>query len=493
MKNYDIIVVGCGVVGAAVAYELSKYELSVGIIEKENDLATGATRANSAIIHAGFDPMPGSLMAKLNVRGSELTEEIAKKLAVPYERTGALVIALSEEDLSTLGELFERGRANGVRDLKILSPEEVRLMEPGIAPGVLGALYAPTSAIISPWEYCLALAETAVVNGAEINFNCELKDIKREETSCGAVWHVSTSGGEFFAPLIVNAAGVNALDIHDMVSEKKHISKPRIGEYYLLDKAEGSRVSRTIFQCPGVNGKGVLVSKTTHGNLIVGPTSRGTSADDTACTSDGLAFIKERATMSVPGIDFRKNIRNFAGLRATTDSDDFIIEEAAEGFIDCAGICSPGLSAAPAIGEYVVELVQKSLASSTKGDLGSPLRKRENFKEERKKISFNALSDDEKAELVKNNPSYGRVICRCETITEGEILASFNTPIPPSSIDGIKRRCGTGMGRCQGGFCGPRIAELLVEELGYDVDDVVMDRSGSEMFFGMTKGGKQHV
>ncbi len=493
MKNYDIIVVGCGVIGAAVAYELSKYELSVGIIEKENDVATGATRANSGIIHAGFDPEPGSLMARLNVRGSELAEGIAKTLDVPYERTGAMVIALSEADLPMLEKLYERGCINGVKDLRMLSGEDARRMEPELAPEVKAAIYAPTSAVISPWDYCLAFAETAVVNGVELNLNCELKSIKRENTSSGEGWHIATSGGEFFAPVIVNAAGVNAVDIHNSVSEKKYESKPRIGEYFLLDKGEGSRVSRTIFQCPNEDGKGVLVSKTTHGNLIVGPTSRLTEEGGTACTAAGLAFTRERALMSVPSIDFKKSIRNFAGLRATTSSDDFIIAEAEEGFIDCAGICSPGLSAAPAIGEYVTELIGESLARSPKGDIGRELVRKKDFKSGRRVVRFNSLTDGEKAELVASDHAYGRVICRCETITEGEIIAAFNSPIPPVSIDGIKRRCGTGMGRCQGGFCSPRIAELLLEERGYDIDDIVMDRSESKMFFGKTKGEERHV
>ena len=493
MKNYDVIVVGCGVIGAAAAFELSKYELKVGIIEKENDVSLGATRANSAIIHAGFDPEPGSLMARLNVRGSELTGDIAKMLDVSYERIGAMVIALSEDEIPVLEGLLERGNLNGVKGLRLLDAGETRKMEPEITPDAACALYVPTSAIISPWEYCLALTETAILNGAELNLNCEVKSIERKSSSDGEGWFVRTSGGDFFAPLIVNAAGVNAIDIHNLAAEKKYVSKPRIGEYFLLDKSEGKRVRHTIFQCPNEFGKGVLVSVTTHGNLIVGPNSTPAETGNTACSAEGLAFVRERAKRSVPGIDFRKNIRNFAGLRATTDSDDFIIGEAADGFMDCAGICSPGLSAAPAIAEYVVELIGESLKKTKKCGLGDSLAKKKDFRIGSRKLRFNSLSEDEKAEVVKNNPAYGRVICRCETITEGEILDTFKSLVPPVSIDGIKRRTGTGMGRCQGGFCAPRIAELLVEELGYDVNDIIMDREGSEMFFGRTKGGARDV
>jgi glycerol-3-phosphate dehydrogenase len=321
------------------------------------------------------------------------------------------------------------------------------------------------------------LAETAVVNGVELKLNTEVTAIERE----GDLWKVTTNNGEYFAPYVVNAAGVDAVSVHNMAAPAKYVSKPRRGEYFLLDKAEGSRTDHTIFQCPNENGKGVLVTPTVHGNLLVGPNSENVEWDDTANTTSGLNFVRETAKKSIPGIMFNKSIRNFAGVRATTDCKDFIIEEAAPGFIDCAGICSPGLSAAPAIGEYAVELLEMS---------GLKTVQKENFVYERKRIRFNELSDEEKAELVKEDPSYGRVICRCETVTEGEILECFRGPIPPVSIDGVKRRVGTGMGRCQGGFCGPRISELFVEDKGYKVTEVLQDRAGSEMFVGKTKEGR---
>ena len=476
-NRYDVIIAGCGVIGAACAFELSKYNVKVGILEKGNDVSLGTTKANSAIIHAGYDPENGTLMAKLNVRGSELAAEICEKLDVPYKRNGAMVVAFTEDEVQTLKGLQVRGTVNGVKGLRILTGDEAREREPNLSKDVVGALYAPTSAIISPWEYCLALAETAVKNGAELRLNTEITAIAKEDD----LWKLTTNEGEFFAPYVVNACGVDAIRVHDMACEPKYVSIPKRGEYFLLDKAEGTRVSHTIFQCPNENGKGVLVTPTVHGNLLVGPNSEKVEWEDTANTTAGLNFVKATAKKSVDSIMFNKSIRNFAGVRAATDHHDFVIEEAAPGFIDCAGICSPGLSAAPAIAEYAAELLNIS---------GLELVEKDNFICERKRIRFNELTDDEKAELVKENPAYGRVICRCETVTEGEILACFDEPIPPVSIDGIKRRVGTGMGRCQGGFCGPRIAELFVEDKGFKIEDVLMDRAGSEMFMGRTKEGR---
>ncbi|MBR6473313.1 MAG: NAD(P)/FAD-dependent oxidoreductase [Firmicutes bacterium] len=476
-RRFDVLIVGCGIVGAATAFELSKYNLRIGVLEKGNDVALGTTKANSAIIHAGYDPESGSLMARLNVRGSELAGEICEKLDVPYKRNGALVVAFDEEEVQTLKGLLTRGTVNGVRGLRLLTGDEARAREKNLSPSVAGALYVPTSAIVSPWEYCLALAETAVKNGAELMLNTEVKAIEREED----LWKVETNEGEFEAPYIVNAAGVDAIRIHGMVAEPKYRSMPRRGEYFLLDKVEGSRTAHTVFQCPNEDGKGVLVTPTVHGNLLIGPNSSEVKWEDTSNTNEGLAFVKEKAMRSVEGIMFNKSIRNFAGVRATTDHNDFIIEEAAPGFIDCCGICSPGLSAAPAIAEYAAELLSKS---------GLSLERKEAFIFERKRIRFNELNDEERAALVSEDPSYGRVICRCETVTEGEIMACFDEPIPPVSIDGVKRRVGTGMGRCQGGFCGPRIAELFVENRGLSVREVLQDRAGSEMFTGMTKEGR---
>lgn len=473
---YDVLIIGCGITGAAAAFELSRYELKLAVLERENDVAAGTTKANSAILHAGYDPEPGSLMARLNVRGVELAKELCEKLDVPYRRCGSFVLAFSEGERPVLEELYRRGTANGVPGLALLDREEARALEPGLSGEVVAALYAPSAAICSPWEYCLALAETAVRNGAEVCLNTEVTGLTKTETG----WRAATSKGDFEARYVLNAAGVDAQAVHELAAPKTFTILPRRGQYYLLDKSEGDRVSHIIFQCPSRAGKGVLVAPTVHGNLIVGPSSEPVAGDDTAVTSEGLAGVRSAASRSVPGVMFNQSIRNFAGVRASTDREDFILEEAAPGFIDLAGICSPGLSAAPAIAEYAVELLSQAELE---------LEKKENFVCERRRIRFKDLPENQRAELVEKEPAYGRVVCRCETVTEGEILACLHTPIPPVSVDGVKRRVNAGMGRCQGGFCGPRVVELLCRELGMDPGEVVQDRAASRLLDRETKSG----
>ena len=479
---HDVLVIGCGITGAAVAFMLSKYRLKVGILEKENDVAQGATKANSAILHAGYDPEPGTLMAKFNVRGSALARELCEKLDVPFCRCGSMVLAFSAGEEKALRELLRRGEANGVPQLRILSGDEARALEPALSENVTAALLAPTAAVCSPWELCLALAETAVKNGAELFLETEVTGLSKEADG----WTVRTNRGTYRSRFVVNAAGVFAGDIHDMVSSHSFTMEPSRGEYYLLDKCEGSRVNHVLFQCPNENGKGVLVAPTVHGNLIVGPSADAVTGNNTANTAAGMAFVREKALKSVPGVDFRQSIRNFAGVRARTDRRDFVIAFApdAPGFLDLAGICSPGLSAAPAIAEYAVELLGKA---------GLPLVEKENFLYERHRTRFKELTTSQKAALIEEDPAYGRVVCRCETVTEGEILACLRTPIPPRSLDGVKRRVNTGMGRCQGGFCGPRVMELLSRELGVSPDRIPQDRADTRILMCRTKGGAEDV
>lgn len=479
---YHVIVIGCGIIGAAVAMELSKYQLSVAVLEGENDVAQGATKANSAILHAGFDPKPGTLMARLNVRGVELAREICEKLDVPYRRNGTMVLGFSAEDNATLNTLYERGIANGVKELRLLDGDQARALEPNLSDQVTGALLAPTSAVCLPWEYCLAMAETAVVNGAELFLEHQVTAITPMEGG----WRVTTDRGVFEGCRVVNAAGVSADKVHSMAAPAPWRIHPARGEYYLLDKSEGDRVDHTIFQCPGKLGKGVLVSPTVHGNLIVGPNSAPVNGQDVSNTAEGLAYVKTTAVRSVPSLDLRQSIRNFAGVRAIADTGDFIVGEAEglPGFFDAAGICSPGLSAAPAVAEYLVERMEEA---------GLPLKKKADFRFERRHVRFRELSQADRAKLVAEDPAYGRVICRCETITEGEIVAAIHGPIPPCSIDGVKRRTGAGLGRCQGGFCGPRVMELLCREGGMAPDGVLQDRAGSIMLVEETKGGHVYV
>lgn len=472
---YDVAIIGSGIVGCACAYRLSKCKLRVVMLEKENDVCMGSTRANSAIMHAGYDPKPGTLMAKLNVDGNRLAREICKKLSVPWKDTGSLVVALSDDDMETLEDLLERGNKNGVPGLEIWQEDRLRKKEPNISPNAKGALWAPSAAIVNPWEFGLAMAEVAVKNGCELKRNFCVKAIDKTEEG----FEISTDADKVTARFVINAGGVYADKISRMVSDDSFEIIPTAGEYYLLDKAEGNRVSSVIFQCPSKEGKGVLVSPTVHGNLIVGPNAVvRLDPDDTSDTAEGLDEVREKAKKTVPSIDFRQNIRNFAGVRANSTVDDFIIDFACENFLNLAGIRSPGLTAAPAIAEYAAELLSEH---------GLDLSEKEDYDDSRRKVHFNKMTPEEKEKLIEENPAYGRVICRCETVTEGEILDAVHSPITPVSVDGIKRRAGAGMGRCQGGFCGPRVVDILSRELGVSPIKILQDREGSFILTSRTK------
>ena len=481
---YDVVIIGCGVVGASAAYELARYKLRVAVLEAAADIAAGTTKANSAIIHAGYDPEPGTLMARLNVEGNRLTGEICEKLQVPFKRVGSLVVAFSPEQLPTLRTLYDRGCNNGVPGLRLLSGEEARAMEPGLSEEVCGALLAPSAGIIDPWGFAIAMAETAVRGGVEVRRDCPVTGI--EDTGAGFVLH--TPAGDVAARFVLNAAGVDADRVHEMLEPNDWHTLPSRGEYYLLDKSEHDRVSRVIFQCPGPEGKGVLVAPTIHGNLICGPNAEAVEDRlDLGNTAAGMAEVRAKASRSVPGVEWRQNIRNFAGLRANTTRSDFIIEEskAHPGFIDLAGIKSPGLSSAPAIAKMAAEMLAAD---------GLVLELDPDFVDKREHIVFKNLSAEEKNELIRKDPRYGRVVCRCETITEGEIVAALHSPIPPRSINGVKRRCNAGMGRCQGGFCGPRVQEIIARELGIDQAEVLLEQAGSTILTGRTKtGGNANV
>ena len=476
--NYDVLIIGCGVVGAACAYELARYDLRVGVLEASNDVANGTTKANSAIVHAGYDPLPGTKMARLNVEGTALMGPLCARLDVPYRNNGSLVLSLSEEDDETLKTLYRRGLANGVPGMELLDRARTLALEPNLAPELRGALYAPSAGIVNPWELCLALAETAVRNGAELRLSTPVTALERGAEG----WIVSTPKGVFTARYVLNCAGTRADQIAALAGDHSFAIQPAKGEYFLLDKSEGSRVEHVIFQCPSRLGKGVLVTPTVHGNLLVGPNAVPSAPEDNANTAQGLAYVRSAALRSVPNINFRDNIRNFAGVRANSDHEDFIVEESAvaPGLFHLAGIRSPGLSAAPALGREAAAMLRQA---------GLELREKENFQDSRRRIRFHELSPAEKNEMIARDPRWGRVICRCETVTEGEIVAALHSPIPPVSVNGVKRRVGAGMGRCQGGFCGPRVQEIVARELGLDPTQVLMDWAGSWVLCGETKGG----
>ncbi len=474
---YDVTIIGCGITGAAAAYELSKFRLSIAVLEKENDVACGTTKANSAIAHAGYDPRPGTKMARLNVLGSELMEGLCRRLNVGYERTGSLVLAFDGKGMKAIEELLDRGQKNGVRELEIISAERTLEMEPNINPGVLAALYAPTAAIIDPWGLCIALVSSAVVNGAALRLNAEVRAIERKE----GYFRIETSSGAFETRRIVNASGAHSDKVSEMVTKPFFKIIPVKGEYFLLDKSQGGLVKRIIFQPPDEDGKGVLVAPTVHGNLIAGPTSeRASDPEDISVTARGLEKVLNTAARSSGKIDFRESIRNFAGIRASAEIDDFILEISAPGFVNAAAIKSPGLTAAPAIGLEIVKLLHED---------GLELIEKEYFREYRSETLFRDMSMEERSEALKREKRFGRVICRCETITEGDILAALKSPVPPVSIDGVKRRCRAGSGRCQGGFCGPRVHEILSRERGVRMEEICQYREGSFLLTGKTKEG----
>lgn len=474
---YDVIIIGGGVSGTATARELSKYKGTFCLLEKEEDLCCGTSKANSGIVHAGYDAPEGSLMAKLNVLGNEKMEKLSRELDFPFKRTGSLVLCFSPEDLPSLKLLYDRGIANGVKNLLILCREEVLKMEPNVSDEVFAALYAPTAGIVCPFEMNLAFGENAYENGVEFHFNTEV--IRLEKIEKG--YRIFTNKGEFETKCIVNAAGVYADEIHNMVSKRKIHITPRKGEYCLLDKSAGAHVSRTVFALPGKEGKGVLVTPTVHGNLLIGPTATDIEEKEgTNTTGNGLAQVINKAGKNVKNLPLRQIITSFAGLRAHEDHHEFIIEEVedAPGFIDCAGIESPGLTSAPAIGERVAEILREKLG----------LEEKENFISKRKGILRPAsLSFEERNALIKENPAYGNIICRCEMVTEGEIREAIRRPLGAKSLDGVKRRTRAGMGRCQSGFCSSKVMEILAQELNADLSQITKAGDGSNLICGTNK------
>ena len=475
MENYDVIIIGAGVTGTAIARELSRYQCRVCVLEREEDVCCGTSKANSAIIHAGYDAEPGSWKARLNVRGNEMIESLSKELDFPFKREGSLVLCLDEKAYPDLKKLYDRGIKNGVKGLQILYRDEVLMMEPNVSDKVYAALYAPTAGIVCPFHMTIAFAENAYTNGAEFRFNSEVQKISREADG----WEIITGKGKYKTKCIVNAAGVYADRIHNMVSEKKLHITPRKGEYCLLDKSAGNHVGRTIFTLPGKFGKGVLVTPTVHGNLLIGPTAVDIeNKEGVNTTRDGLQQVLEKSADSVKNIPTRQVITSFAGLRAHEDGDDFVIGETEKDFIDCAGIESPGLSSAPAIGEVIGKLVQKKYDLKEKTEFIST---RTGFSD------LGSMTIEERNKMIRRNPAYGNIICRCEMVTEGEIIDAIRRPLGAKSLDGVKRRTRAGMGRCQSGFCSPKVMEILARELGKPIEEITKSGRNSKIIEGINK------
>lgn len=478
MEIYDVAIIGAGVVGSLVARELSRYQLHVCLLEKGEDVAEGATRANSAIVHGGFDPLPGTLKAKLNVRGAALMPQLAGELHVPYRRNGSLVVAFSAEEEPVLRELYRRGMDNGVPGLRLLTASEVLTLEPHLSPTATAALLCESSGIISPYELAIAAAGNAMDNGVILRTGFPVKQIEEQD----GAFVIRSDTGAVACRYAVNCAGQNADEIAHRMGETDISVLPKKGEYLLLDKQAGDLVSHTIFQVPTAAGKGVLVTPTVDGNLLIGPTSHAVaSKEDRDVTREGIEEIRRKAEKSVSGLPLRQVIRSFAGLRASMEGGDFVLRPARKNprFIHTLGIDSPGLSAAPAIAEEVVALLRAA---------GLACKKKEGFLSQR--ISAHAFRDmppEEKNARIAKDPRFGHIVCRCESVTEGEIVAAIHQNPPAHTVDAVKRRTRAGMGRCQSGFCTTYITELLARELHMPEETVVKAGKNAYMLVGRTK------
>lgn len=475
---FDVVIIGAGVSGACIARELSRYQVSICVLDKEEDVCCGTSKANSAIVHAGFDALPGTRMAKFNVEGNQMMGELSKELDFPFRRNGSLVVCTDKENLDGLKVLYDRGVANGVEGLQILSREEAHAMEPNLSDEVEGALYAPSAGVVCPFELTISMAENALQNGAVFHLGEAVRSIEKQPEG---TFRITTSKGILESRCIVNAAGVYADEFHNMVSETKIHITPRRGEYLLLDKSAGTHVSKTIFALPTKKGKGVLVSPTIHGNLLVGPTAFDfEDKEGVNTTAAGLAEVSQKASLTVKNLPLRSVITSFAGLRAHGDQNDFVLGEVAdcEGFFDCACIESPGLSAAPAIGVYLAGLIKEKLH----------LEEKEDFQPKRTGILHPLeLPPGEREAFIRQNPAYGTIICRCEKVTEGEIIDAVTRPLGARSLDGVKRRTRAGMGRCQAGFCSPRVLEILSRETGIPLTELTKSGGNSKVVTGGAK------
>ena len=461
---FDVVVIGAGCVGSLIARKLSSYQLNVAVIEKESDVGNIVTMANSAIVHSGYDPVPGSLKAKLNVLGNAMFDKISDELDVEFERRGSLTVALYDEQLPLLEELAKRSKENGV-PVKILTSKEVLEMEPNINKDVKAALFAPTAGLVNPFTLTVHAMENACDNGVKLFLREKVVDIKKE----GDIYKViCASKNVYETKVIINAAGIYSEEIHKMIEPISYTLTPRKGEYFILDHYSDSLVKHTIFPLPTSKGKGILVSPTTGGTYLVGPSAEVTfSKDDVSTDKATLDDVRRQASEMVPSIPFNQVIRTFSGTRPTPSTHDFIIEFAKKDnhFITCSGIESPGLASSPAIAEYVVnEFVSKVLS----------LKKKDNYNPYvRKRVSLAKMSVEERNKLIKERPEYGEIICNCEKVTLGEILDEFKSSVPPMTIKAVRKRTRAGFGKCQGGFCQPLVTKLIAEHFNLPLNKVL--------------------
>ena len=465
---YDYAIIGGGVIGCSILNKLTRLNKKCVLLEKYNDVGIGTTKANTALVHAGFDAKPGTMKARFNVEGSQMMEKLCKQLSVPYKQNGALVVG---NDLEKLNNLLERGKTNGVKEIQIINKSKLHKMVPNLSEDINYALFAKTAAIISPYELAIALAEESVINGAVVIFNQELKS-----ASFNSYWTLKTNDKVITAKWVINCTGYAFNEVSSILNAEKYPIQYRVGEYYLLDSTEINLTEYTIFPLPSDKSKGVVITPTVEGNILIGPNAIDIDNYSTATTKEGLQEVKINALKIFPGIKFNKNIRNFAGVRSVI-GEDFIIERSkvANNIINIAGICSPGLSSAPAIAKYV-----------TKDILG--LNDIERKMTPREPITHTkGLTQKEINKLIKKDPKYGEIICRCEQVSKAEIIQALNSPLKPTSVDAIKRRTRAGMGRCQGGFCLIDEINLIAKTLNIPMDAVVKESKDSNFILGNIK------
>lgn len=476
---YDVCVIGGGVIGGAVLRELTKYRLRVCLLEKENDVCMGASKANSGIVHAGFDAPEGSNKALYNVAGNEMMEEYTRELGVKFSRIGSLVLAFSDEEMTTLEVLRARGERNGVKGLRIISVQELKSLEPNVSDKAVGALYAPTGGIVCPYSLTVAAIGNAMDNGARLYTDFEVTGISKK----GGAFTVTAASGETVeSKVIINCAGPGAEKVALLAGDDSVKIGARRGEYVLLDRESGDFVRHTLFCTPTQKGKGILVTPTADGNILLGPTAEEMQDASTDTTADGLQTVTQSACAMCKGVPLYNTITSFAGVRAfSRDRHDFIIEisKSVGGLINLAGIESPGLTSAPAIAKYAAESLVSHFLPLEKNEKFNPIRQPEYF--------FKQLTRDEQNALISRDPSYGKVVCRCEQITEGEIIRAVRDNPPARNIDAVKRRTRAGMGRCQGGFCQPSVAEIISREAGIPIEEVTKSGKGSELLAGRSK------
>lgn len=472
---YDIIIIGAGITGSILAHDLSKYQLKVAVIDKENDVAQHATGANSAMIHSGHDPKPGTLKERFNVEGNRMYPTLCQELQVAYQEIGAIVVSTNQEESEILDQLEKQTKERQI-PYQRLNQEEIRKKEPHIQDHVIDGLFLPTTGIVTPWEVTIAAMEEAVMNDVSLFLNTEVTGIDYQN----GYYVIHTNQNDFKAKTVVNAAGVYADHVTSFLHSPEYHIRPRKGEYYVLSKPSQPIVNHIIYPVPSQKGKGVLVVPTIHGNVLLGPNSEFCDDKEATNTTKDLDYVKQEVGKTVKDIPVSTMIRNFAGLRPTGDTGDFVIKEDEEykGFIHVACIESPGLTSAPAISQYIIhELLQDQFT----------FQKKESYQKRKTPIIMNKLSIEQQNELIKKNPAYGRMICRCEKISEGEIIDVIHRPVGATTVDGVKKRCRPGMGGCQGGFCENEVVKILARELGKNIEDIEYKAKGSYVISSQAK------